>query len=255
MMAGLPKTVMNSVLSEPVVTAARFSVSGKEHAMEKQRIAVCLLVCVVALGGIGQADATAPDTRLRLEPADLAVGLKETFVVRVMIEEAKDVGGFQFDLTYDSSVVEVTEAALGDFLGSTGRSPVVVGPEVSNEEGRTTFGAVSYGNQPGPSGAGVLATITCIARGEGNTSLSLLEVQVLDTAVNAQSVRVEGGRVVVRGEPGQAPAAETATPTSNWVAPALAVAALAVVCLAVFVLRRRSGDLSKKGTGNETDPH
>jgi hypothetical protein len=245
---------MNSVLSEPVVAAARFPVSGKEQAMEKQLIAVCLLVCVVALGGIGQADATAPDTRLRLEPADLVVGPNETFVVRVMIEEANDLGGFQFDLTYDASVVEVQEAALGDFLGSTGRSPVAVGPEVSNEEGRTTFGAVSYGNQPGPSGTGVLATITCIARGEGSSGLSLQEVQVLDTAASVQLITVKSGRVVVGGEPGQTPVAETATPTPDWVAPVLAAAALTVVCLAVFVLRRRSGDLSKKGTDDETDP-
>ena len=211
--------------------------------MEKQRIAVCLLACVVALGSIGQAAATAPDTRLRLEPAHLVVGPNETFAVRVMIEEANDLGGFQFDLTYDASVVQVKEAALGDFLGSTGRSPVAVGPEVSNEEGRMTFGAVSYGNQPGPGGTGVLATITCMARGEGSSGLNLQEVQVLDTAVNVQSVRVEGSRVVVRGEPGQATVAETITPTPAWLAPALAGAALVVVCLAVFVLRRRSGDL------------
>jgi len=38
MIAGLPKTVMNSVLSEPVVAAARFSLCGEEQAMRRDHL-------------------------------------------------------------------------------------------------------------------------------------------------------------------------------------------------------------------------
>jgi hypothetical protein len=108
----------------------------------------------------------------------------------------------------------VEEAALGDFPESTGRSTVPVGPEVDNEEGKVILGAVSFGSGPGPSGTGVLATITCIAQREGSTALGLLEVQVLDTATNAQRITAEGGRVVVREETTQAPVRATTAPTS-----------------------------------------
>ena len=224
----------------------------------KQLIVLCLATLILIQIGVPEVGALAPDTRMKIEPADLAVGLNETFVIEVMVEEANNLAAFQFDLAYDPSILQVTEAALGGFLESTGNSAVAVGPEVNNAEGKLTFGAISYGSGPGPSGAGVLATITCVAHGEGNTALELREVQILDTAASAQRVTVEGGRVVVRGTAAARPIAtttpvETSTPTpaatalpsatstgsSNWTVPALVLVALATVILAASILRRR----------------
>lgn len=235
----------------------------------KQLIIICLLALIVTQVSIPEVGAAAPGTRVRIEPADQVVDLNETFVVQVMIEEAGDLGAFQFDLTYDPSIVQVTEAVLGDFLGSTGRSMVPAGPEVNNAEGRVTLGAISLGSAAGPSGTGILATITCIAHGEGSTALELREVQVLDTAVSAQRVTVEGGQVVVgdaEAPPAATPipvptstseAADTppaaplpsptplatpaATGPSSGVALGLILVALAVAILAVFILSRRPG--------------
>ena len=163
----------------------------------KQLSIICLLTLVVASVSITEIRATAPGARVRIKPADLAAGLDETFVVQVVIEEATNLGAFQFNLVYDPSIVQVTEAALGAFLESTGNSAVTTGPEVNNAEGRVTFWAIGFGSAAGPSGAGVLVTITCIAQGEGSTALELREVQVLDTAASVQQVTVEDGRVVV----------------------------------------------------------
>jgi hypothetical protein len=238
---------------------------------KKQSIILCLLALIVASMGIREVGAMAPGTRVRLEPADLVVGLNETFIVQVVIEEVANLGGFQFDLTYDPLILHVQEVVVGDFLASTEQSVVPVGPETNNAEGRTTFAAASFGSGPGPSGAGVLATITCIARGEGSTVLGLQEVQVLDTALNIQPITVEDSRVVVMGAEGRtsapeqtsvpeagdtpAPAATalpspTATPAatitapapagpSSWAMPGLMLAALLVAILAVIILTRR----------------
>jgi hypothetical protein len=210
---------------------------------DKQWIIICLLTLIVALVDIPEVCAVAPDTRVRLEPADSLVSLNETFAVQVVIEEANDLGAFQFELAYDSSILRAKEAAPGNFLGSTGRSVVSVGPEVDNEKGRMTFGAINLGSGPGPSGAGVLAIITFIAQGEGSTVLGLLEVQVLDTAANAQLVTVEGGRVVVRGVAAPTPVATAPAPaptgSPTWAVLGPLLIALAVVVLAVLVFRRR----------------
>jgi hypothetical protein len=210
---------------------------------DKQRIIICLLTLIVALVDIPEVCAVAPNPRVRLEPADSVVGLNETFALQVMIEEVNDLGAFQFELAYDSSILRVQEAALGDFTGSTGRSVVPVGPEVDNEEGRTTFGAINLGSGPGPSGTGVLATITFIAQGQGSTVLGLLEVQVLDTAANAQLVTVEDGHVIVRGAAAPTPVATAPAPVSTgpstWAMLGPLLVALAVAVLAVLVLRRR----------------
>lgn len=178
---------------------------------DKGLIITCLLTLIVTLVSVPQVSASAPETRMRLEPTDLVVSLHESFAVQVMIEEANDLGAFQFDLTYDPSILQVEEATLGDFLGSTGRSMVPVGPEVDNAKGRVTFGAISFGSGPGPSGVGVLATIAFVAQGEGSSAVELREVQILDTAANAQGVTAEGGRIVVRGAVTPTPMV-TATP-------------------------------------------
>jgi hypothetical protein len=80
------------------------------------------------------------------------------FDVDVVIENTANLGAFQFDLTYDGTCIEATGATVGPFLGSTGRSVVPVGPSFG--AGVITFGASSYGSASGPSGTGVLATIT-----------------------------------------------------------------------------------------------
>ena len=238
----------------------------------KQLSIICLLALIVTQVSTPEIGATTPGTRVRIEPADSVVSLNETFVVQVVIEEAGDLGAFQFDLTYDSSILQVTEAVLGDFLESTGRSMVPIGPEVNNAQGKVTFGAISFGSGPGPSGTGILATLTCIAQGEeGSAALGLREVQVLDTAVSAQWVTVEGGQVVVRGTaaptsppatpPPPSPSATPVPPPTTILSPTplatisvpaatgpsggvvlgLMLAALAVAILAIFILSRRPG--------------
>ena len=176
---------------------------------DRQLIIICLLALVVTQVSIPEVVAAALGTRVRIEPADLVVRLNETFVVQVVIEEADNLGAFQFNLVYDPSILQVTEAALSTFLESTGNSMVPMGPEVNNAEGKVIFVVVSFGSAPGPSGTGVLATITCVAQGEGSSDLGLREVQVLDTAASAQWVTVEGGQVVVRGTAAPTPAATT----------------------------------------------
>jgi hypothetical protein len=218
-------------------------------------IVIGLLASIVIQVGIPEVSATAPGTRVRIEPTELVVGLNETFVVQVMIEEANNLGAFQFNLIYDPSVLQVTQTALGAFLESTGNSAVAIGPEVNNTEGKVTFGAISFGNAAGPSGRGVLATITCVVQGEGSTALGLQEVHVMDTAASVQGVTVEDGQVVVRDAGAPTPTvtapptpAATATPPvpaatgpSGGAVLGLMLAALAVATLAVFILSRRPG--------------
>jgi len=158
------------------------------------------------------ASAVAPDPRVRIEPAHSAVSPGETFAIEVMIEEASDLGAFQFELAYDPSIVRVKETTLGDFLGSTGRSVVPLGPQVDERAGKVVFGAISFGGGPGPDGRGTLAIVTLMARGEGSAALDLGDVQVLDTGGSPQPVTVEGARVTVRGR-----AAPARTPTFTLV--------------------------------------
>ena len=89
------------------------------------------------------------------------------------------------------------KAAL-DFLESTGRYTMNLGPKIDNDAGKVSFGAASYGSNPGPEGTGTLALITFITgQDESASDLELQEVCVLDTGADStcQTCTVEDGSV------------------------------------------------------------
>jgi hypothetical protein len=236
---------------------------------------VFLSVLIIAALGVLEVGAAQPGPRLWVEPAQLEVDPNENFSLQVMIEGIEDLGGFQIELAYDPSVVEVKQAAVDDFLTSTGRNKIPVGPNIDSEAGTVVLGAATFGDAAGAEGSGVLATISCTALGDGTSALSLQNVQVLDTAAGALSVEVEGGQVVVgdaeagavesatsaatSAEPSPSPTSGTApsedsvepTPTGSADAPARTVrwawvvAAVVVAGLggaALLIGARRQGD-------------
>ena len=152
----------------------------------------------LTLGGL---KAGAQDPTVRLDPQNSTVGLGDTFTVTVMVDDALDLGSFQFDLVYDPSVIWVDDVTLGDFLGSTGRSVVSL-IKMNNGAGTTTFGAFSFGDQPGPDGSGALALVRLKAVGPGSSPLDLQGVQLTDTKANPQTPTVEDGTVTVSSTEG-----------------------------------------------------
>ena len=179
---------------------------------ERRRRIIVVLILILATICLPEVGTATPEAKVRIEPAHLVVSLNETFSIQVVIEGGDDVVAFQLELSYDPSILQVTESTEGDFLGSTGRSVMPVGLKVDNEQGKVIFGAVSFGEATGPSGMGVLASITCVAQGEGCSLLQLLDIQVLDSQAQAQPVTVENGQVQVRGAATPSPTA-TSTPS------------------------------------------
>ena len=117
---------------------------------------------------------------VRIVPATAAVRTGETFTISVMIEEAEDLGAFEFTMLFANTIVRVDDITLGDFPGSTGRTVVSVGPTIDNQAGMASFGAVTAGSAiPGPSGTGVLATATLTSQAAGESPLGLQGVVVL----------------------------------------------------------------------------
>jgi len=134
-------------------------------------------------------------TLVRIEPPDTTVRIGSPFTVTASILNVTDLGGFQFELTYDPTCVEAIGATLGPFLGSTGRSVAEVGPTF--EPGSVTYGAYSFGADPGPNGDGVLATITLEATSVGTSTLHLQDVVATDTIGVAIAVGTQDGNVRV----------------------------------------------------------
>jgi hypothetical protein len=148
----------------------------------------------------GRSEASTQNPTVRLEPANSTVAIGSTFTVTVMIDEAVDLGAFQFDLRYIPASVQVEAITLGGFLASSGRTAASAGPRIDNVTGFASFAGFSFGTPPGPNGSGALALVRLRAVGAGSSLLDLDKVQVLDTQVNSLVSTVEDSRVTVEGE-------------------------------------------------------
>jgi hypothetical protein len=133
---------------------------------------------------------------IKIDPPVSEPSTGTSFSVDVIVEDAVNLGAFQFELTYDPSCITANDVALGPFLGSTGRTVYPVGP--SYGAGSVAFGASSSGAASGPNGNGVLATVTFAAgSSECESALHLQNVIATDTAGNVQNVSLWDGLVLV----------------------------------------------------------
>jgi len=139
-----------------------------------------------------------PTSLVWIDPPEQTAQLSEgNFTADVVISDVTNLGGFQLVLTFSPGIVHLEGAELGDFLGSTGRGTIPVGPEIDNVAGTVTFAAASFGEPSGPNGSGVLVTITFSPQAGGTSDLHLQDVQIMDTASGPISVDRQDGQVTV----------------------------------------------------------
>jgi hypothetical protein len=119
------------------------------------------------------------------------------FTATVRIDGVTDLGAYQLRPVFDESALRLISVQDGGFLGSSGRFPSC--QLSATEGGVSTFFCVTAGTQPpGPSGAGVLATITLQALTAGTYELSLADVQLTTPNGTESPVAVAGATVTVR---------------------------------------------------------
>lgn len=103
--------------------------------------------------------------------------------VDILVECISNLGAFEVELAYDGNKIRIDSSShviIGDFLGSTNRTVVPVGPVIDNEAGLVKFGGFSFGDSQAPSGSGILASIIWTPRDTGSTVLRFNKVQLTD---------------------------------------------------------------------------
>ncbi|RLC18013.1 MAG: hypothetical protein DRI57_09010, partial [Deltaproteobacteria bacterium] len=96
--------------------------------------------------------------KLKIDPELIDPG-KEPYQFNIIIEDAVEgLGGFQFDLLYDRTVITVNDVQFGSFL--TDSNFMKLPEDIQNDKGKLSYAAYNPSTTEGPSGIGVLATIT-----------------------------------------------------------------------------------------------
>ena len=124
-----------------------------------------------------------PPPAVRISPESITIlQVDDNFTVFVTVDNVVAVGAAQVQLTYDPSVVNVTEVAEGPFLQSAGPTAVAQLYADENLQSLPPKGEVYYASAiisteallTGASGNGVLLNVTFRVVSEGSTQLHLL---------------------------------------------------------------------------------
>ncbi|MFQ5592896.1 MAG: cohesin domain-containing protein [Anaerolineae bacterium] len=140
-----------------------------------------MIVAIVLLAGLlsgGLQPVDADTVTVRLEPGRLVGNVGDSVVITVWVDEIVNLGAFEFHLGYDPAILQATDAELGPFLTSTGRTPVPLGPAL--REGEIRYAGASYGTAAGADGSGALAQITFRVVGAGTSALTFNRIIVTD---------------------------------------------------------------------------
>jgi hypothetical protein len=158
-----------------------------------------LLLALVWATLFGRSDAQPPVTVRVLGPTAV-VPAGQSFTVTIAVENAQNLGAFEFKYHFTPAVVSATayDIQLSSLLGSTGRTTGDLRlASAPGQPGVPLFGAYSYGAPSGPTGNGVLATVTMTAVAPGTSQLSLSGLKVTDVAGAEVTALTTAGSVTV----------------------------------------------------------
>jgi hypothetical protein len=163
------------------------------------------------------ASPTPGGTLVLVDPSSQTVPVGDNFSVDIRIGNVTNLGSYEWLLTFDPAVVGFVSVFNGSFLGTTGRTVSCFGPIVGGDSVR--FGCSTAGaTPPGPTGSGVLSTVTFSALATGTSPLDLVWVQLSDPLANDIPTAVQDGGVEVVPAPTPT-ATPTATPNGGAVSP------------------------------------
>jgi len=143
---------------------------------------------------------------VRVAPAWQEAALGVPFTVDIVVDNVVNLGAYEFSLSFNSTILRYAGAANGSFLGSSGRS--VWCPVLEWSEASVRMACVTLGPEPpGPSGSGVLATVTFLPVDTGEAQVEIEGIILTDPMAKVIDAGTQDGSVTV----GPAPE-PTATP-------------------------------------------
>ncbi len=132
-----------------------------------------------------------------LIPQSQTVTAGSTFTIKVVVDQASNIGSYEFRLTYNGVLISAVTAADGGFLGSSGRTVVCPSPILA--PGSIDFACATIGSSPpGPTAPGLLANVTFTAAVTGATSLHFAKSTLSDPLANPIAVTPADGSVSVQ---------------------------------------------------------
>lgn len=142
-----------------------------------------------------------PDTDqlIFVSPQTQTVSTGEQVAVEVRISDAASLYGFQFNLLYDESILDFSDAEEGTFLNEDGSADTFyMDPETPAPGTIKNVACSRKGQIGGVDGEGVLVVIKFNALSEGTSQLEIAGAMLSDSQVQSTSFTVDNGEIVVQ---------------------------------------------------------
>jgi hypothetical protein len=131
-----------------------------------------------------------------IEPPTLTVNQNQTFSLDISVESITDLYAYQFDVSFDPLILSALSIDEGSFLQGGGATFYAPGT-IDNGSGTVNLTANTLlGPGPGIDGTGILATLWFKALNPVTTTVSLLNVQLLDSNINEISAPIQNSTTV-----------------------------------------------------------
>ncbi len=193
------------------------------HANARRGLTAALSLAAFGLSG---SPANGQPAILSVDPTTQTTSAGSVVTVDVDISNVSDLYGYQFDLTFNPSVLRAVSSSEGSLLPSGGSTFFISGAN-DNLHGTVSATADTLLTAiNGVSGSGELAVFTFDAIGTGTSALDIQNETLLDSGLNIISDTTTAGSVTVSSGRLAAPEIDPATATSAF---ALLLGALAIL--------------------------
>ncbi len=133
-----------------------------------------------------------------ITPSSVVVPPGQNFSLDISVTDAVDLYAFQFDLSFDPTILSAGSITEGPFLPAGGATFFIPGT-IDNATGAITFTADTLQTAiVGVNGNGTLATVDFQALGVGTSLVALSNVILLDSALGDITASTADGSVTVR---------------------------------------------------------
>jgi hypothetical protein len=187
------------------------------------------------------AAATASAATIGVQPSAVATPPGQLANLAIHVDSVSDLYAWNFDLTFDPSILEAISVTEGGFLDSGGSTFFIPG-DIDNVGGDISFNADTLeGAVPGVTGSGDLAEVQFLAIAPGTSAIDLANLSLVDSQLNFIDADIADGAVTVTPEPAGWCLSFACLALASWLsARRWAVgrtAALAVAAAALYAMR------------------
>ena len=120
-----------------------------------------------------------PEATVYVHPSSSTVSPGQTFAIDIRISDVYDLYGWEFNLTWNSNLLDVIDVTEGPFLKQGGETFFTY--QKNNSAGYILVDCTLLGNVPGVNGSGTLAYVKFYAEKEGDTVLDLHDTILINS--------------------------------------------------------------------------